>query len=324
MTNPIDPERMAALLDGRLNADERSRLLERVSESNDSIELLADATAIVYALDTTAGEISREPARGWTHWRRPAWRVAAGVVLAAGVSVPLWIRLHDADFVDGSNALALLSVSIDRTTPRAGEPGRALRGQSETVTVNGRAVRVGAQTIDLEIALRTGDTGAASATRNRIAALVADVPASAPLLTALQRAQAGTSRSDSPLPILAVRNDLGSLLGRDWVATGAFIQAARVAAVLEDRSFFRNSTSRSLMERIADSPALDSTARQAAVRALASGWGRGTSTVDWLALRRELGVLLDYLARCCRGQPEPIIVRYNEMPTKLPASLVPR
>src|SRR4029079_2324803 len=124
---------------------------------------------------------------------------------------------------DGSNALALLSVPVDRTRASTVEPGRALRGQSETVTVNGRAVRVGAQTIDLEIALRTGDTGAASVTRNRIAALVADVPASAPMIIALRRAQAGTSRSDAALQILTVRNELGSLLGRDWVATGAFV-----------------------------------------------------------------------------------------------------
>src|SRR5688572_3407035 len=89
----IDPERLAALLDGRLSDDEREALLADLARSEDAMEALGDAAAVLRELEQ-AGDVPTEealadvappgvvrlaPPGGATEPPRdPAARVAAG------------------------------------------------------------------------------------------------------------------------------------------------------------------------------------------------------------------------------------------------------
>jgi hypothetical protein len=288
----IDAERIAALLDGGLSGEERAALLERLAQSSETMELLGDAAAIVHELDPRAAANPAEVVDPRIRRRQMPWLLAVAAAVVAAVSIPFWMRSRPIA-VGGNDALALLSVPIDRPATGVDEPWRASRGNPETVTPKGRAVRVGARTIDLEASLRTRDRVTDSALLNDISAELASVPASAPLVTSLWAITEDTSTSDRAIRIVEVRNALASFLGREWVATGAFIEAARIAATLQDTAFFASSRSRSMMERVTRSVELDSAARQAAGRALALGWDR--TVVDWAALQRELTMLLRIL-----------------------------
>ena len=299
MSEPrIDPERLAALLDGRLTADERAALLERMAESRETMELLGDAAAIAHELAPTDPAKPVNVVPGPARWRQPSWRVAAAAAVVAAIAIPLWMQSR-ASAVDGNEALALLSVPIVQPTTGVLDPWRASRGDDATVTPRGRAVRVGARTIDLEVSQQAADRVSDSAFLNDISAVLVRVPASAPVVASVRMILADSSPGDRATRMVEVRNTLGSLLGREWVATGAFIEAARVAARLEDSAFFANSRSRSLMERVSRNVELDSAARQAATRALAIGWN--TTPVDWAALQRELTMLLRVLVADASG-----------------------
>ena len=286
----IDAERIAALLDGRVSGEERAALLERLAQSEETMELLGDAAAIVHELDPRVSE-NQAPVDPRTRWRQQGWRLAAAAAVVAAVSIPLWMRSRPSA-LGGNDALALLSVPINRPATAVGEPWRALRGDPESVTPKGRAVRVGARTIDLEASLRTKDRATDSALLSDLSAVLANIPASAPLVTSLRVITEDTS-TDRAIRVVELRNALGSFLGREWVATGAFLEAARIAATLHDSAFFGSARSRSMMERVTRSVELDSAARQAARRALAIGWDK--PPVDWVALQRELTVLLRIL-----------------------------
>jgi len=287
----IDAERIAALLDGRVSGEERAALLERLAQSEETMELLGDAAAIVHELDPSVSE-NQTPVDPRTRWRQQGWRLAAAAAIVAAVGIPLWMRSRPSA-LGGNDALALLRVPIDRPATAVDAPWRALRGDPQSVTPKGRAVRVGARSIDLEASLRKRDRATDSALLNDLTALLANIPASAPLVTSLRVITEDTSMSDRAIRIVEVRNALGSFLGREWVATGAFLEAARIAATLQDSAFFASSRSRSMMERVTRSVELDSAARQAARHALAIGWDK--TPVDWVALQRELTALLRIL-----------------------------
>ena len=317
----IDAERIAALLDGRLSGEERAALLEHLAQSKETMELLSDAAAIVHELDPKV-ENQEDVVEPRPPWQQRGWQLAAAAAVIATVSIPFWVRSR-ASALGGNDALAMLSVPIDRPATAVVEPWRALRGDPESITPKGRAVRVGARTIDLEASLRTGDRPTDSALLNDLSGVLANIPASAPLVTSLRVITEDTSTSDRATRIVELRNALGSFLGSEWVATGAFIEAARIAATLQDSAFFASSRSRSMMERVTRSVELDSAARQAARRALAIGWDK--TPVDWAALQRELTVLLRILVADSLGDSARFItVQRTGTPPKSLVIEVPR
>src|SRR5687768_10649190 len=106
---PIDPERIAALIDGRLSADERTALLADLEASPDAFEICSDAVA---ALRESDDESSARIGGGGSKSPRPprpfrvyASIIAVAAVLMIAVALPL-MRRGRAGELDGPRTIA--------------------------------------------------------------------------------------------------------------------------------------------------------------------------------------------------------------------------
>lgn len=96
----LDPETLAALMEGRLSDDERARVMAALAASEADLEVLGDAAAVVEALEGSASTASPP---GRIRWR--VWLPLAALV--AGVSlIPVLRGPPRADFADLRLALA--------------------------------------------------------------------------------------------------------------------------------------------------------------------------------------------------------------------------
>jgi hypothetical protein len=238
-----DAERIAALLDGQLDARQRAEVLARLGGSEAAMEAFADAAAVLG--ETT--ELATGPRA--TPWRIATVALAAGVV-AAIVLVPV-IRSHFSHQTsrDPTRFAALLSRGVRVPTGWNGTPWSMTRGNGEQLTTEARASRIGARLVDLDLATRTGDTGAAHIATD-VRTLLDPLPAAGPVVAiyrALSDPATNASRRDSLL--MLGRIAAADIAGRDAVDLGAWTEAARVAAADHDTTFFRSAVSRDMLPR---------------------------------------------------------------------------
>jgi hypothetical protein len=143
--------------------------------------------------------------------------------------------------------------------------------------------------------VRARDSASTSQLAAEIAALLEDVPASGPL-AALYR-NIGERAGESPEQLADTlergRTAAAQLLGEEYVAIGAWTEAARVAAARRDADFFQSRRSQDVLRRIAALPPLSVPGRAAAERIHAAVLREGPQ--DWGALTRDVASLLAVL-----------------------------
>lgn len=164
MTNfPIDPERLAAFVDGRLPEHERAKVLEEIAASPEAYDLFMETVgAIDGAEEEDEGSVvplAAAPASRLRRWRVPATLAAA----VAGVALfGTWLtRPGEAP----SGALGF-AAALDAGL-LAGRPGGELagadhgwsrvRGPGEADESPARGFRVGVRQVDLAVAIRLED-----------------------------------------------------------------------------------------------------------------------------------------------------------------------
>jgi hypothetical protein len=298
VTQPdIDPERLAALLDGRLPAAERRAVLDQLAASEPAAEAYVDALAVLSELepaqnadDPRARGIASERLR----WRHPPKRWLAIAALLAGVALApsLITRLRRSEQTDPSRVVALLAAR-NRGLPAGWDrgPWSSVRGADQPLTASARAVRLGALLVDLELAVRGHDAALADIARD-ISDLLEPVPASGPI-AAMYRdlGQRAGVPSDDLIPLLRPAGDAAvRLVGPQPAQLGAWVEAARIASVRSDTAFFRAGESRAVLAQAGNLSGLTDDAPEAVRRiqaALAS-----ERAPDWSALERDLTDLL--------------------------------
>jgi hypothetical protein len=238
-----DAERIAALLDGRLDSRQRAEVLARLGESEAAMDAFADAAAVLR--ETTDSTIAHRASR--PHWRVAALALAACVV-AAIVLVPVILSHSGQRSRDpGRFAAVLLADGISAAPGWNGTPWSTTRGDGSPLTAEARASRIGARLVDLDLA--TGDTSA-SHIANDIATLLDPLPASGPVV-AIYRALAHPSGNVHQRDSLAAlgRPAAAEIAGPSSVDLGAWTEAARLAAARHDAAFFRSAISRDMLPR---------------------------------------------------------------------------
>lgn len=146
---PLSAERVAAFLDGRLSAEERTDVLAQLATDPDWREIAADAAAARADVQGTVGdEVAPRRAVG-TRWG--PWIALAA---AAVVTVVVLGRRDSATVVNGRSvpiapvqALAL-GVSPDGARALASERWRVVRAGTNEIDDLARAVRLGALSVD--------------------------------------------------------------------------------------------------------------------------------------------------------------------------------
>ena len=226
----IDPERMSAFLDGRLDARAREALIAELSRDPELLELYADAIAGVRAAEPPVALVADSAPKTSLPWRRLA--IAAAVVVAVAIPV---LQQRGGDTVRDPSAFvaALTAPSAGLTTDWDGAPWSTMRGAASTTANASRAIRLGARLVDLEVAVRAKSEGATLVARDA-STLLDGFAASGPVVARL----AAVSAATAPDTVVAIAHDAAAIASPEATARGALIETARIAAAAGDRAFF--------------------------------------------------------------------------------------
>jgi hypothetical protein len=280
VTEPVtDAERIAALLDGRLDERQRAEVMALLATSDDAFQAFIAAAAVLPESGGGAAVVGAIPRR---RWRTPAILLAAAGLVVAAIGVPIM--------------RGRLKLANGVATPAGwdGTPWETTRGTSASLSAQARAVRVGARLVDLQAAIGAGDSTPALIAGD-IIALLTPLPASAPIVAVFRDiTRPDATAQDRALLLARGRPAAAQLAGQAAVADGAWLEAARLAAARHDAAFFDSSVSRDHFARLA--PILhgnpeDSGALGAARVALGDH-----RAADWAALERALSWLLREMA----------------------------
>jgi hypothetical protein len=319
MTDPMTKaERLAALLDGRLDARHRDELLTELAASEDDFDAFADAVAITAELEGAAPVATPihaaapttpihpvpgvtpipaapvvtpiDAARSRRRGLAPRWLALAAVL--AGVALAPWLLTRFAAERGGL-------VAVEAAALPAGwnaSPWGATRGAGDGLTREARAVRLGARLVDVELAVRGRDPATAQLATET--AMLLDGIDGGPPAASIYRDVA--ARAGEPAERLQPLLDEGRKLvpqmaGEEEVRLGAWLESARIAAATRDRGFFATRATRSRLKGMAEDAGLPPAARGAASRIRTAA--ESSSDQDWGLLERELAGMLRSLAR---------------------------
>lgn len=281
------PNRIAALIDSRLSGGERERLVDLVGET-DAAGVLSDAVAALADVQATAPPAPAESAqrRAARRWHPGVWMALAAGIVGILLIPFAWSRAHRATH-GGPERYAALVVAHGTRIPSGWDdtPWDVTRGSAE-LTPEARAFRIGVRVTDLGVAVRQGDS-TASRYAAEIAALVGEIPGAAPVSAAYRRVamqRAGSLAAHSALVDSATRA-MRMLSRPDVVRLGAWVEAARLAAVAGDTSFFESPETRDVLGEVTRSR-LPETFR-GAIEPLHQVINRPNS-FDWTEIQSEL------------------------------------
>ena len=220
----LDPERLAALLDGRLNQGEADEVRSALaSSSDDTTAAYADAVAIVSEL---AGEkmarVQEGRAKPFRVW---AWSTA----FAAAAVILVTLTLRPKRDVGGTPAEAASLIAQTAMT-QPGLDWSSTRGATEDISVASRAARAGALLLDLEVAVRRGDLAVARQRSSAVVRLMDQVTGGAVVVAPYR----GFALADSATPPSAeerkvVAGEVLQLVGTEIATAAVYLEALRIA-----------------------------------------------------------------------------------------------
>jgi hypothetical protein len=242
----------------------------------------ADATADATAPKTADADADVRPFRRAAAPSR--WRNGRVMLLAAslaGVAFLPWAVARSRGGAVEPYAL-VRQLDVEGAVARPTDPWAVTRGSGAVMSERGRAVRLGARLVDLELAIAAGDSGMRRSTALSIDTLAHADPPLTGAPAELYQAIAAGDVADR-----AARREgweaLSELAGEQATRLGAWLEAARVAAARQDAEFFRSRATRGVLDDAV--AAKDEDERTAMVRvrtAVASG------SPEWASLATAL------------------------------------
>ena len=279
----IDPEQLAAFLDGRLERTEQERIIRAIAENPEEYELFADAAKIKAELARDAGV----PIIPLGRVKRNRWLMAVPVALAAGLAaVALWTRNgSEGELSPVVLAAGFKVVDVPGDGSLAGRLGAAwdqpgwsvTRGSGGAVVEHPRAFRLGVRATDVELAIQAQDSAALRPVAGELTSLVSDVDGGATVAALYRRIlEHGVA---VPLPEReAAAAALRALLDESpWFDLGLWVEAARVAMSAGQDAFVRENRRAvpGVIERLMARPAAESHEIVALLREIDAALGDG-------------------------------------------------
>jgi len=238
----IDPERLAALLDGRLDAAARAEVLSQLESSPEALEAYADAVAIRRELEgDAAGATEAPPAVQLHKWRRlgpGTWfAIAAGLLVA--IAWPVFRVMETTRATSSSPLIVAGYETAGSRWPDAwdGTPWAETRGPSDQLSPTARAVRIGARLTDYGVLVRAGDSTAAAVAFD-VAALLDPIPAGSAVASQFRDFAARQVTGVTAAELSRAAGDAEQLAGNQEARVGGWLEGARLAAAQRDEQFF--------------------------------------------------------------------------------------
>lgn len=264
----IDPETLAAFLDGTASPEEREGVLRTLARSREAYasfieasaihrELAGEAPAVAPAAPVAATTAplaaSVEPTRSSARetakarWFRQ-WYVTPAL-LAAGIAAILIVRAiagpgTGQDMIQLAQATSLTQERGSGALARGvGDlwdqpPWSVVRGSEPNLATRTAAVRSGARYAELEAAAQAADSTAVSRSSESLAQLLSTVEGAAPIAASV-RDLARSPEFGGRAQRAAIAGQLRSLLdAEDWFDLGVWAETARLAVAARDTVFF--------------------------------------------------------------------------------------
>ncbi len=289
----IDAERMALLLDGRLDDRARDALLAELEASPASLEVYADALAALgdtgdldaAATDSTgstSGTTVTPISRAESNPRRlgpGGWLATAAIVVIMVGGTFAWQARRTTGLSSPQQMVAALS-SPTRTALDTGMDSgwTRMRGAADLLSPRARGVRVGMRLAELELLATSGEPwGESRAPRvmTDIATLL-DATSGGTAAGTIYRSLAASGSAPTADQLRIAAESAERIAGDDAVRVGAWLATARVATARRDAVFFRSVASRQAVTQLARlaPDAKRATLRlDAALAAVPSAWG---------------------------------------------------
>lgn len=304
-------ERIAALLDGRLDPREREALLAELAASDDDYDVFADTAALLRELEETEGEAAPAPdpppadvvplrPRAARRGAGGRWMALAAVLAALALTPVLVSRLAAPSAGDPVRLAARLEAGgAGLPEGWTGRPRWGLTrgsGGGEGLALEPLSAHLGALQVDLAVAARARDSAATAELARKIDGLLPGLSASGQASEAFQEVERRAGEPPERLePLLEQGAEGIAAVGAEpFLEMGAWTEAARLAVVQQNAAFFRDRASRAMPARAAGDAALSPEARAAAAQvreALRAG-----GAPDWEVLGEALNALLNALA----------------------------
>ena len=232
MTNPqhIDPERLAALLDGRLSDVEAAGARADLANADEeTLSAYADAVAVIADVNSTADHVT---AIGSARSRR--WIAPAAALAAAAVLVVLVLRRGPAT---EQYSPSMYAMAMPSTAHAADSPVWSVtRGGSADVSDRARAVRIGVLLTDLQLDALRGDSAKRHAAT--LASLIEARMGNGVHAAAAREFVDGSTMQLSSEQSKRIGAEALRAADSGLVSAGAWLEAARIASVIGDSDFF--------------------------------------------------------------------------------------
>jgi len=292
----IDPARIAALIDGRLDDAERIALLAELDASPEAFELYTDVVAALRdtGRETLAAAPIDTPIQSLRLKRRGpgtyriALALAAVVVFAAAISL---FRLRPGIGLRDPVTMAAWVRSGAATTDLWRQtPWSELRGPGDAQSPSARAVRIGARIIDFELLSRARDAGSAEVAQ-QIAALLDAIPGGSVAAAEFRALAAAGTGEVSEEDRRRAATFAEQVAGERFVRIGAWLESARAAAGQRDTAFFRAAQRRRDLSALREMAGTSPTGANALGRLAAAA-----ALLDWPSISNSAADALGQLA----------------------------
>ncbi|MBV6521043.1 MAG: hypothetical protein MNPFHGCM_01166 [Gemmatimonadaceae bacterium] len=164
--------------------------------------------------------------------RKKRWRWIAGLAVAIVVAGGAWYKYRTRPAARDAILIAVERLPSAADGLPAGWDARPWASADTAVSEQGRAVRVGALLVDLEVAVRSKGDQIAPIAREIVGNL-SELPATAPIIAFLNEAamRPTMASDDMTFRLTRVRNAARRLLDKDLIAVGAWAEGGRLAAL---------------------------------------------------------------------------------------------
>jgi hypothetical protein len=324
----IEPEKLAAFLEGRLDARDRAEVADALARSPEAYEIFAEAAAIRADLTRDDAIRAHEPVRvrvfrvlrpkgpvqrraaGWFLWPP----LAAAALLAALLLVPaingangtVPIALLDGATLAGERGNGSLE---RRLGERWTDPGWAVvRGEAATVPETRQAFRLGVRAADYELASDAADLDAVQKVGAELVAMLESLDGGSALARDFERITLRAAEGGDPALMdtdrAAAVSAADALLGNSPAfALGLWVEQARLAASAGVTGFFATDGDAAhalseLVERIDEQPASDrSVAVLDALRAIQAAIAEGVDATGLARVQAHISAVIRAAAR---------------------------